>query len=755
MYQNFSAQKVFFAIITASVLFGGALTTVSLTKARFGNISIDTFKLEVNRYLDTFRYYLDVRKLTKEFGVTPNTQSAEFAEAIPVLLYHGVVETPNGINVSWSDFKEQMFALKQAGWQTISLSDLYSFLRGERKLPEKSFLLTFDDGRKDSFYNADPVLKILGYKATIFVITKYSINDKIGSRFYLPKEKLIQMIQSGRWEVQSHSRDAHDFYAIDKSGTKGHFFADKLWLTSQNRLETNEEFHYRIQNDLLLSKQDIENRLHTEVTSFAFPFGDFGQNTHDDHMTENLVVQEALAVYPLVFYQYLPNKGDPLNYPDPENSSFMIKRIEVDSGLGTSGLLQKLANYHPRTLPVHMERFGEEWANWWGGIHAGKILALKTTTEERGAATFLAGSASFRNYSFLTRIDYPPKSVVSLLLRFKNGNNYLSCNFIDGLSFIEERLAGQNRVITSNDHDLILPDSDLWLGARVNNNSLDCLLGDKVVAQASFPDGVLESGGVGFKLWHPDSEQVSLVIKEIIVTEPHQNSALATLPTYPVKSLKNQEQGNIEQEDTSFPTIKIPGLIEFTTETASTSREQTLVQYRIHGADTQNVWQSMYGEILLQDDSLRIGTTGLNRASLAVLQDSKNWSNYKLSATVDWFKGESFGLVARYEDSENYASCDYSSYGAYVGLYLMAEGKNLLLGHSPRLSIPLIEPWKDQTFSVEVSGDNIACLINNDVILRNSLITMPKTGGIGFSTWDREKGNTTVAIKSIVVEVIK
>lgn len=754
MYQDFSAKKLFFALIIATILFGGALTTVFLTKSRFGNISVDTFKLEGSRYLDMFKYYFDVRKLAKGFGIIPSIQSIEFTDAIPVLLYHGVVETPNGINVSWSDFKEQMFTLKQAGWQTVSLADFYLFMRGEKKLPEKSFLLTFDDGRKDSFYNADPILKVLEYKATMFVITKYSINNKVESKFYLPKEELRQMIESGRWEVQSHSRDAHDFYVIDKNGNKGHFLGNKLWLDSKNRLETNEEFHYRIQNDLLLSRQDIENRLHTDVISFAFPFGDFGQNTHDNHLTENLVVREALAVYPLVFYQYMPNKGDPLNYPDPKSSSFMIKRIEVDSGLGINGLLQKLTSYHPKVLPVHKEEFGQEWADWWGSTNAGKTLVLKTNAKEKSTATFLVGSALFKDYDFLTKVNYQTGSTISLILRFKDGDNYLSCNFRDGLVFAEERLAGQNKEIASNEHNLILPDNDLWLGARVNGNTLDCLVGDRVVIEKISTNPKLEAGGVGFKLWHPGPEPVALVIEEIVVTEPNKDSTLVSLPSYPLApSDKESEKGNVETTDIHI--ANTDDAVESSADIVPAKEKPVLVPFEILGTSFPDIWQSIYGKIFTQDNVLHIGAEDPNRASLAILQGSESWSNYKMTTTIDWFRGESLGLVARYRDSENYISCEYSTYGTNVGLYQMSGGKSVLLGRSPSLPIPYTEPWRNLSFAVKVNSDTIDCLVGDDVILHYSIAGVPQNGGIGFETWDKDKGNTDIAVKRIIVEEVK
>ena len=67
-------------------------------------------------------------------------------------------------------------------------------MKGEKNLPEKSFLLTFDDGRKDSYYPVDPILKALDYRAIMFVISGRSLGDeKEVSPFYLSSSELKRM----------------------------------------------------------------------------------------------------------------------------------------------------------------------------------------------------------------------------------------------------------------------------------------------------------------------------------------------------------------------------------------------------------------------------------------------------------------------------------------------------------------------------------------------------------------------------------
>ena len=736
-------------ITTCAILFGGALATAVFVKDRFGHISSSIIKLEGNKYLDTFKYYLEARKLAKVFGTPSNGQLSEFAEAIPVLLYHGILDKPTDVDVSQDDFKEQMFALKQAGWQTISLSDFYLFMGGEKKLPEKSFLLTFDDGTKSSYYRADPILKVLNYRAVSFVITKYSIGDGSGGRYYLSEQELKRMIESGRWDIQSHSKDAHNFYTIDSKGTQGHFLSNRIWLESEKRLETNEEFLQRTQNDLLAAKYDIESRLGTKVISFAFPFGDFGQNTPDNNFTEFTIVNETLSIYPMAFYQTWFSEGEIFNHPNSQARSFMIKRLEILAGMNAQAVLHKLSNHQPKHLPFHKEEFGEEWTHSWGNVISGETLTLKATISDKGALTFLAGSVLFKDYGFFARVDQKPEDEVSLLVRFKDGNNYLSCDFKGDFILVSERFNGKNRTIIGQEHNVSLPNNNLWLGARINGDTLDCLIGDKVVAKGVSVNPKLESGGVGFKLWSPTASEATLLIKEVAVAEANQIAALVSLPSY---SLKPTER---ESEKVVANLTVTNNMFEASTKAVSNGGSDSPVLYETVGTNIQGVWQSIYGKIFMLDDTFHIGAGDLNKASLAVLHGSDGLVNYKMTATVDWFKGESFGLVTRYKDSENYASCDYSFDGAYVGLYLLSGGKSVLLGRSPRLPIPYIEPWRNRAFSVAVSGNDIKCLVGEDVILQYSIPSMQKNGGIGFSTWDRNNGNTDIAVKSIAIEEIK
>lgn len=276
--------------------------------------------------------------------------SVRDAVSLPVLVYHGILtEAPDGFNTLRDDFVAQMFALKQAGYRTVSLEEAYAFLRGERALPERSILLTFDDGRKDSYYHADPVLNVLGFRAVMFVITRHSIGERSGSAYYLSERELHAMAASERWEIAPHAYGGHDDYPVDAAGTPGHFYSNLLWLSDpdapvgagEGRLETVAEFRARITEDFIAAKQDVERAFGHSALAFAFPFGDYGWMTENFPGAEQVVLEAVADVYPLAFYQRWSDESSE-NSPNSAASFYFARRIKVDPAWDSAGLLAAL-----------------------------------------------------------------------------------------------------------------------------------------------------------------------------------------------------------------------------------------------------------------------------------------------------------------------------------------------------------------------------------------------------------------------------
>ncbi len=96
--------------------------------------------------------------------------------SIPVLMYHHILPQSGFITVTTTNFKDQMQMLKSNGWYTLSAEEFLNFKLGKFTPPEKSLLITFDDGWLDNYTYAYPVLKELGFRATVFIVTSWIEN---------------------------------------------------------------------------------------------------------------------------------------------------------------------------------------------------------------------------------------------------------------------------------------------------------------------------------------------------------------------------------------------------------------------------------------------------------------------------------------------------------------------------------------------------------------------------------------------------
>lgn len=91
-------------------------------------------------------------------------------KALPVLMYHHISPAPGLVTLAPATFRAQVEAMARAGWKSISTRELEAFYAGQ-PLPDKSVLITFDDGYLDNFVHAHPVLAEFGFTATLFIVT--------------------------------------------------------------------------------------------------------------------------------------------------------------------------------------------------------------------------------------------------------------------------------------------------------------------------------------------------------------------------------------------------------------------------------------------------------------------------------------------------------------------------------------------------------------------------------------------------------
>ena len=135
------------------------------------------------------------------------------AEKLPILVYHRVhndddVTEPNdGGRTDLSLFKRQMNYLNEEGFKTVTYREIESWLYDGVELPERAVTIDFDDNRLNVLENALPVLKELGFVATVFVITDLASGNIMSGMVGYPAlnwEHLEQLRDKG-WCISPHT----------------------------------------------------------------------------------------------------------------------------------------------------------------------------------------------------------------------------------------------------------------------------------------------------------------------------------------------------------------------------------------------------------------------------------------------------------------------------------------------------------------------------------------------------------------------
>lgn len=127
-------------------------------------------------------------------------------QLVPILVYHNLAPEAKGRMVlATAAFEAQMRYLKAEGYRVVSLREFVEFTRLGRQLPRRSVVLTFDDGYRAFKQHAYPVLKQLGFTATLFVYTDY-----VGAGRNALSWPELRELQAEGFDVEAHSKTHSD-----------------------------------------------------------------------------------------------------------------------------------------------------------------------------------------------------------------------------------------------------------------------------------------------------------------------------------------------------------------------------------------------------------------------------------------------------------------------------------------------------------------------------------------------------------------
>jgi len=185
------------------------------------------------------------------------------SKKIPILMYHSIQKESRrnilrGLSVSPMLFFIQMLVLKILGYRGLSMSMLQPYI--SKKKEGKVFGITFDDGYKNNYFSALPILKKFGFTATCYVVSGniggvnfWDINKGVSKKQMMNKSEIKDWINQGM-EIGCHS-----------------FSHTKLSLCNPKELK----------KEIILSKQILEKEFDIKIKHFCYPYGDKSSRVED------------------------------------------------------------------------------------------------------------------------------------------------------------------------------------------------------------------------------------------------------------------------------------------------------------------------------------------------------------------------------------------------------------------------------------------------------------------------------------------
>ncbi len=290
---------------------------------------------------------------------------------VSILGYHDVGENlpETAMRIRTSKFRKQMEAIRQLGIKVISMEEFLGWKKNGTSIPEKSILITFDDGWKSTYTDAFPILREFGFPYTVFLYKNYVD----GGGRALTTAMIQEMKAAGGLTIGSHSvshpypltvknfrkkgANAFDAYLRKEMGESKYFLESKFQMKvatyaypggfhTEEMLKLGSEFGYDSMFTVIPGKirRSLPNETlpryivlgnYDKIFEIATSFRD-GQSPTDVGTSPTNIVQTT--PYPVV-----PEAGAIINSRLPE--------ISAD--------LSKVVDLNPKTLSMKIAGFGE------------------------------------------------------------------------------------------------------------------------------------------------------------------------------------------------------------------------------------------------------------------------------------------------------------------------------------------------------------------------------------------------------------
>ena len=217
----------------------------------------------------------------------PDARGQPSGQRFVSIAFHVVVDRPDELEtdaVTATGLAQFFDWLKGSGWSAISLDDLAAANRGVRPLPEKSILISFDDGYESLYTRVFPLIKVYRYPIVAALVGSWMEGGRPdGTVLYgdrvVPRAKFISWAQaremqaSGLVEIASHSYNLHRGVLANPQGNSIPAAITWQYDRATGQYETDAQYRDRIRADLSRARSQMAASVGRAPRALVWPFG--------------------------------------------------------------------------------------------------------------------------------------------------------------------------------------------------------------------------------------------------------------------------------------------------------------------------------------------------------------------------------------------------------------------------------------------------------------------------------------------------
>lgn len=268
-------------------------------------------------------------------------------QSFKILLYHGVttakqkgIENFSQKHISLKDFKRQMNYLA-SNYDVRSLRDLLK-LKHEKRIPKDAIAVTFDDGFKNNYLNAYPILSKYNIPATFYLSTRfigsdevfwvdkieYLINKTTRDKLYIQMLGAEYQLESAQGEMESTKNKISAILDIKSKLKCTPALINATIIELEEKCETDKRYIH--EDYKTMDWDDVRDMDRTGIF-------EFGSHTVDHEIMSHLHrEQKKYQIYSSkhILEKELGKKIDLFSYPEGQDEHFDRETIEILKSAG-------------------------------------------------------------------------------------------------------------------------------------------------------------------------------------------------------------------------------------------------------------------------------------------------------------------------------------------------------------------------------------------------------------------------------------